>query len=624
MKRITVLIIAFFCASAFAQDLPKIAVYVTGLEDQNVNKAMAARMLSALVNSGKYSIANRQDEFMNQLKKQNIGTIDHRKIWEAGKQFNIDNICIVDITPALGSNSISVRIMDVASAKFVAMADTDSPLRTLQDLSDASAYIVATIFGVGKVQQATPYPTTQPVKPVQEASPVHQAGEAYTALTDFRDNIVGIPMVFVQGGGMFVSGKNGEPTQRIVTLSSFYIGKYEVTQRQWLHVMGSNPSYFQGSDLPVDNVSWNDIQEFISRLNSLTGKRYRLPTEAEWEYAARGGNKSKGYMYSGSNNINDVAWYYGNSNYNSTDSKYRKSRPFGIKRPNELGIYDMSGNVEEWVSDYYDGRTYASYDVATNPKGPESPISGFGRVTRGGSWLYSVKNTCHVSYRGGDSPDARRNNVGFRLAIDVQEIGPVQLSQPQQNYSTESGYSPLFSSTNSSTLNEATDRWSSAQTMPSAQEYSMTYEDFSTAQRLGTWLLNVILPGFGSLAIMQDNVGAGTLFGLTVGGVIFMLVGWSDVEITDSVLVYHTDPAGRPYSMLEPVTYTVGREPNALYWIGLIAGATGEIFNIVRSASYKKEIPQNAAYLKTSGLKWGVVPDRSGDVKAYLTYKTNF
>ena len=160
-------------------------------------------------------------------------------------------------------------------------------------------------------------------------------------------------MVFVEGG-TFTMGctpeqwndclDNEKPAHQ-VTLSDFYIGKYEVTQVQWVAVMGNNPSSIKGDNLPVGNVSWDDVQEFIERLNEKTGENYRLPTEAEWEYAARGGNRSMGYKYSGSNDVGNFSWYQGSISINS---KY----PVGTKMANELGIHDMSGNVLEWVSDF--------------------------------------------------------------------------------------------------------------------------------------------------------------------------------------------------------------------------------------------------------------------------------
>ena len=165
--------------------------------------------------------------------------------------------------------------------------------------------------------------------------------------------------------------------------------------------MGSNPSRFKGSSNPVESVSWNDCQEFIRKLNSLTGRTFRLPTEAEWEFAARGGNKSKGYKYAGSNSIDDVAWYYSNSGSMTHAVK--------TKFPNELGIYDMSGNVYEWCQDRYG--SYSS-NAQTNPK---DHSNGSYRVLRGGGWIY-VARRCRESDRCNNLP-VRRGTFGLRLVL---------------------------------------------------------------------------------------------------------------------------------------------------------------------------------------------------------------
>ena len=217
-------------------------------------------------------------------------------------------------------------------------------------------------------------------------------------------------MVYVSGGTFMMGttseqGSNAfydEKPAHSVTLSSFYLCKYEVTQALWRAVMGNNPSYFKGDNLPVENVSWNDCQTFIFRLNNLTGKNFRFPTEAEWEYAARGGNRSRGYKYSGSNVLSDVAWY--------SDNSGDKTHPVGSKSPNELDLYDMSGNVDEWCSDWYG--TYSS-SAQTNPTGPSS---GSYRVYRGGSW-YGIGWGCLSSYRNCNAPDYRDFDLGLRLAL---------------------------------------------------------------------------------------------------------------------------------------------------------------------------------------------------------------
>ena len=207
------------------------------------------------------------------------------------------------------------------------------------------------------------------------------------------------------GGDNYDSdAKDDESPVHDVTLSSYYIGETEVTQELWEAVMGSNPSDFSGyPQRPVEEVSWNDCQEFIKKLNKITGKNFRLPTEAEWEYAARGGNKSKGYKYSGSNTIGNVAWYSNNSSSRTHDVK--------TKQANELGIYDMSGNVNEWCHDWYGSYSSGSQ---TNPTGPSS---GSVRILRGGNWR-NDSWYCRVSYhRGSNYPDNGLKGNGFRLIL---------------------------------------------------------------------------------------------------------------------------------------------------------------------------------------------------------------
>jgi formylglycine-generating enzyme required for sulfatase activity len=185
-------------------------------------------------------------------------------------------------------------------------------------------------------------------------------------------------------------------------VDSFLIGKYEVTQGLYKRIMESNPSVYSscGDDCPVDQVSWNDAQEFIKRLNSQTGKHYRLPTEAEWEYACRSGGKNEEFC--GGDTIDAVAWYEGNSD--------NKPHPVGQKKPNGLGLYDMSGNVWEWVNDRYGDNSFPS-----SGKNPQGPASGEYRVNRGGSWN-NIPNLNKAKFRGGNTPDTKGLNCGFRLA----------------------------------------------------------------------------------------------------------------------------------------------------------------------------------------------------------------
>lgn len=213
-------------------------------------------------------------------------------------------------------------------------------------------------------------------------------------------NGVSFKMIHVEGG-TFIMGLQGGDKQR-VTLSSYFIGETEVTQALWQAVMGRNPSFFKGYSRPVENVSWDDSQIFIRKLNDITGKSFRLPTEAEWEFAACGGIKSNGSEYSGSNSVDRVAWYSDNSGDMTHDVK--------TKAANELGIYDMSGNVEEWCQD-----RYGSYSplAGTNPTGPSS---GFKRVSRGGNW-YDGRFACNVADRNSHTPSRQSRCLGLRLAL---------------------------------------------------------------------------------------------------------------------------------------------------------------------------------------------------------------
>ena len=223
-------------------------------------------------------------------------------------------------------------------------------------------------------------------------------------------NGISIDMVKVETG-TFMMGATSEkqnsyddekPVHQVTLTNDYYMGKYEVTQALWQAVMGSNPSKFKGDYLPVEMVSWDDCQEFISKLNSITGRKFRLPTEAEWEYAARGGKKSRGYQYGGSNSISDVAWY--------TDNCSSKTHPVGTKQANELGIYDMSGNVYEWCQDW---KGLYSSSSQTNPIGA---VNGPLRVFRGGSWL-GYARLCRSSCRCYGTPNWCKDDLGLRLVL---------------------------------------------------------------------------------------------------------------------------------------------------------------------------------------------------------------
>lgn len=281
------------------------------------------------------------------------------------------------------------------------IGDLPIRLRTVQSFTPSNYQ-----EGIQRFLGNPPNPQTK----YQDVSQPQPQPEPQKEKIPFTVDGVEFKMVFVEGG-TFTMGATSEqgddayeyeyPTHS-VTLSDYYIGETEVTQALWQAVMGRNPSVFKGDNLPVEKVSYEDVKTFITKLNEKTGKTFRLPTEAEWEYAARGGKKSRGYKYSGSNNIDNVAWYHENSNW--------KTHPVKTKQPNELGIYDMSGNVFEWCSDWYGDYTSKAQ---TDPQGPSS---GSYRVYRGGSLLSDARD-CRISTRGFDDPSFKLFKLGFRLAL---------------------------------------------------------------------------------------------------------------------------------------------------------------------------------------------------------------
>lgn len=204
--------------------------------------------------------------------------------------------------------------------------------------------------------------------------------------------------------------KDEEIVTRELTVTSFQIGRYQVTQEEWEAVIGSNPSKNKGARRPVDLDGWSDCQEFIKRLNDITGMRFRSPTEAEWEFAALGGNKSKGFTYSGGNDLDDVAWYRNNAFKSGEDNPGFGTHPVGQKRPNELGLYDMTGNVWEWCGDCYDNQ---GLSARTDADG--HALRSY-YAFRGGGWK-STAGHCRISCRVISSPTERRESLGFRLAL---------------------------------------------------------------------------------------------------------------------------------------------------------------------------------------------------------------
>ena len=314
---------------------------------------------------------------------------------------------LVDNKMVKGTNGVAQTTLPVGQHSYIVFCDgyeSEEGMVKLKASAPSNLQITLTKEAMATQQSIVSQPTVaeQPV-----AQPT--VANSDNISIPVKDGI-SIDMVRVEAG-TFKMGATAEmknpwvlekPTHKVTLTNDYYIGKYEVTQALWQAVMGSNPSYFKGDNLPVEQVSWNDCQEFLSKLNRITGKTFRLPTEAEWEYAARGGKKSRGCQYSGSNNLSDVAWYWDNSG--------SKTHAVGSKQSNELGIYDMSGNVWEWCQDWH-GRY--SKSSQTNPTGA---TSGSGRVSRGGCWIGDA-GLCRSSYRSDDAPDDRNSDLGFRLVL---------------------------------------------------------------------------------------------------------------------------------------------------------------------------------------------------------------
>ena len=311
---------------------------------------------------------------------------------------------LVDNKMVKGMNGVAKTTLSVGQHSYIVACDGyESEEGMVKLKASAPSNIQITLM-----KEATAIPQSTVSQPTVDHQYVIQ-----TPVTN-GDNIsipvkdgISIDMVRVEAG-TFTMGATREmknpfddekPTHQVTLTNDYYIGKYEVTQALWKAVMGNNPSKHKGDNLPVEQVSWNDCQEFISKLNKKTGRIFRLPTEAEWEYAARGGNKSRGYQYSGSNNLSDVAWYDNNSG--------SKTHAVGTKQANELGIYDMSGNVFEWCLDRK-GSYSSPLTVDITSWSP--------RVYRGGS-CFDAARVCRSSYRGCITPSIRFIRIGLRIVL---------------------------------------------------------------------------------------------------------------------------------------------------------------------------------------------------------------
>lgn len=237
-------------------------------------------------------------------------------------------------------------------------------------------------------------------------------------------NSIGMELILIPSGSFQMGGDksfeaDATPLHSVTISTPFYMGKYEVTQKQWHVIMGSNPSKFKGGTRPVEQVSWDDVQKFIAALNQKEGKHYRLPTEAEWEYAARAGTKTAYFFGDDEGLLSQYAWFKGNSG--------KKTHPVGMLLPNAWGLYDMLGNVWEWCQDWYDKEYYTKNSGAD----PSGPLSGSDRVIRSGSWN-KIPYYLRAAIRNYASPDGVDDSLGFRLVLPVQQMAGSQAEKDQQ------------------------------------------------------------------------------------------------------------------------------------------------------------------------------------------------
>ena len=292
-----------------------------------------------------------------------------------------------DLDPGSRGNNLGFRVALVPAEGYGTNTEA-APVNTSQQKSSSES----SLAGSGSASQQAPSPEQWSI----------------SLLGDVK-----LELVKVEAGSFTMSANDGENfddevPHRATLTKDFYIGRTEVTQAQWKAVMGSNPSYFKGDDLPVEQVSWNEAMEFCGKLNDMgkapSGWKFTLPTETQWEYAARGGKKSKGYKYSGSDKADEVAWYSSNSG--------SKTHPVGQKKSNELGLYDMSGNVWEWCPDDRNGDS--SKQKAEFVRGNDQV--GSYRVIRGGGWGNYARN-CRSANRSSNIPGTRLFHLGFRVAL---------------------------------------------------------------------------------------------------------------------------------------------------------------------------------------------------------------
>ncbi len=366
----------------------KVAVYIVkNNAGKDVGRVLGDKLVAGFTNSGRYIAIERTNGFLTQLSKeqnyQRTGAVDDSDLSRLGKQFGVQYVCVADVADVFGEKFISARLIDVETAEVLNSYETGGAMNSMSNCLKLTNEIASNLSkGTFKEQAEEARLNAEKEARIKKEEALKSDNYIETAWD------INMKMIWVEGGEFMMGCTSEQGTCkddgrniRRVVVDSFYIGMLEVTQSQWEKVVGTNPSKWRGPNLPVEQVSWNDAMEFCRLLSDKTGKTYTLPTEAQWEYAARGGKKADGTLYAGSDIIDAVAWY--------TDNSGSCTHPCGTKRANALGIYDMSGNVGEWCKEC---------------------------VRRGGGWCYSAGG-CRIVSRNGNSPSGRSNYLGFRVVL---------------------------------------------------------------------------------------------------------------------------------------------------------------------------------------------------------------
>ena len=396
LKSIAIFLVGIFLHSVSSAQTSIAVIDFEGKGVTNVEaSALTDRLRTELFNIGGYKVVERgmMEEILGELGYQQSGCTSDECIVEVGKHLGVEQMVGGSISKVGRTYSVSARIVSVETREIIKTATYDYRGEIDDLLTSGMRNVALKLTGQkdGKTEPAQ-------LSIISAKKP-----------TDTVTTVGGMDFIFVEGGTF----QMGRVNRHSVTVSDYSISKTEVTFEQYdafCDATGRDKPFSESwgrGDRPVINVSWHDAVAYCEWMTIQTGKTYRLPTEAEWEYAARGGNKSKGYTYSGSNNLDAVAWYANNSN--------RKTQTVAQKKPNELGLYDMSGNVWEWCSDWYSDSYYRS-----SPKNdPQGPNSGSRRVLRGGGWYFKCGSgsRCRVAYRRRYSPVNRNDSLGFRLVL---------------------------------------------------------------------------------------------------------------------------------------------------------------------------------------------------------------